>query len=76
MNVVVIGGGAWCSASACLLRERGLEVTLVRRDPEQARSIAETGRNPRYLPDVRLDGVGATTLTPSATFSAAAASTS
>ena len=32
------------------------------RDPEQARAIEEAGRNPRYLPDVDLSAVSATTL--------------
>src|SRR5206468_12467442 len=36
---------------------RGHEVTLVCRDAEQARAIAETGRNPRYLTHVDLSGV-------------------
>ena len=38
-------------------------MTLACRDPEQARAIAETGRNPRYLPHVDLTGVTATTST-------------
>ena len=33
------------------------EVTLVCRDAEQARAIAETGRNPRYMPQVDLTDV-------------------
>ena len=62
MNVVVVGAGAWGTAFAHLLLERGHEVTLAARDPEQARAIAETGRNPNYLPDVTLDGVRGSTL--------------
>jgi glycerol-3-phosphate dehydrogenase (NAD(P)+) len=42
-----------------VLAERGHEVTLAARDPEQARAIAETGRNPRYLSDVPLHGISA-----------------
>jgi glycerol-3-phosphate dehydrogenase (NAD(P)+) len=42
-----------------LLADRGHEVTLVCRDPEQARAIAETGRNPRYLTTVDLRDVAA-----------------
>jgi len=45
-----------------VLAERGHEVTLAARDPEQARAIAETGRNPRYLADVSLDGISAASL--------------
>lgn len=62
MNAIVIGGGAWGTAFARLLAERGHAATLVCRDPEQARAIVETGRNPKYLPEIRLDGIGATTL--------------
>ena len=38
------------------------EVTLACRDAEQARAIAETGRNPRYLTHCNLRGVAATTI--------------
>ncbi len=62
MNVVVVGGGSWGSAFSCLVRDRGHEVTLACRDPEQARAIGETGRNPRYLQDANLHGVAAVPL--------------
>ena len=62
MRAVVIGGGSWGTAFAKLLAERGHEVTLACRDPGQAQVIAETGRNPRYLTDVSLEGVTATTI--------------
>jgi len=42
-----------------LLRDRGHDVTLACRDAQQARAIAETGRNPRYAKTVDLKGVGA-----------------
>jgi glycerol-3-phosphate dehydrogenase (NAD(P)+) len=58
----VIGAGAWGTAFGRLLAERGHEVTLVARDPEQAREISEGGRNPKYLPEIRLDGIRAATL--------------
>jgi glycerol-3-phosphate dehydrogenase (NAD(P)+) len=54
-----VGGGSWGSAFACLLRDRGHEVTLACRDPKQARAIAETGRNPRYLQQADLRGIAA-----------------
>ena len=54
--------GSWGTAFARLLAARGHDVTLAARDPEQARAIEETGRNPRYLPDVDLEGIGATTV--------------
>src|SRR5690349_7741025 len=59
MRAVVVGAGSWGSAFACLLRDRGHEVTLGCRDPEQARAIAETGRNPRYLRSADLSGIAA-----------------
>jgi glycerol-3-phosphate dehydrogenase (NAD(P)+) len=57
MRVAVVGAGSWGTAFSRLLFERGHDVTLVCRDPEQARAIAETGHNPRYLPSVDLSGV-------------------
>jgi len=62
VNAVVVGAGAWGTAFAHLLVERGHDVTLAGRDPEQVRAIAETGRNPKYLPNVSLQGVGAAML--------------
>jgi glycerol-3-phosphate dehydrogenase (NAD(P)+) len=59
VNVVVVGAGAWGTAFARVLSEHGHDVTLAARDPEQARAIADTGRNPRYLADVPLDGISA-----------------
>jgi glycerol-3-phosphate dehydrogenase (NAD(P)+) len=49
VKVVVVGGGSWGTGFACLLRDRGHDVTLACRDSEQVRVIAETGRNPKYL---------------------------
>ena len=57
MKIAVVGAGSWGTAFSRLLFERGHEVTLVCRDPEQACAIAETGRNPRYLTSVDLSGV-------------------
>ena len=62
MRVVVIGAGSWGSVFAALLAERGHEVTLACRDAEQARSIAESGRNPRYMRNVDLCGIAAVPL--------------
>jgi glycerol-3-phosphate dehydrogenase (NAD(P)+) len=44
------------------LRHRGHDTTLACRDPEQARAIAETGHNPRYLQSADLRGITATTI--------------
>ncbi|MFL5924827.1 MAG: NAD(P)H-dependent glycerol-3-phosphate dehydrogenase [Gaiellaceae bacterium] len=62
MRAAVVGAGAWGTAFARVLVGRGHDVTLVTRDPEQAREIEETGRNPRYLPNLDLEGVAATTV--------------
>lgn len=62
MKANVVGAGAWGTAFAHVLLERGHEVTLACRDAEQATAIAETKRNPRYLSDVHLGDVDAVTL--------------
>src|SRR5438105_523188 len=62
MRAVVVGGGSWGSAFAGLLRDRGHDVTIACRDAEQARAIAETGHNPRYLQSADLSGIAATTI--------------
>jgi glycerol-3-phosphate dehydrogenase (NAD(P)+) len=59
VRIVVIGGGSWGTAFSALLRDRGHDVTLLCRDAEQARTIAATGQNPRYLMHVNLRGVHA-----------------
>ncbi len=62
MKVVVVGGGSWGTGFSRVLVHRDHDVTLACRDPEQARVIAETGRNPRYLQTADLRGIGATTV--------------
>jgi glycerol-3-phosphate dehydrogenase (NAD(P)+) len=57
-----VGAGSWGTAFASLLAARGHDVVLACRDPEQARAIAETGRNPRYAPGADLSAVTATTV--------------
>jgi glycerol-3-phosphate dehydrogenase (NAD(P)+) len=59
MRSVVVGGGTWGTGFSRLLADHGFEVTLAVRDPEVARAIASTGRNPRYSTSVELDGVDA-----------------
>ena len=39
VKVVVVGGGSWGTCFASLLRDRGHEVTLACRDPEQVRAM-------------------------------------
>ncbi len=58
----MVGGGSWGTAFSRVLANRGHEVVLACRDPEQARAIQETGHNPRYLTHVRLEGVTAAPL--------------
>ena len=55
-------GGAGGRRSRCVLAARGHDVTLACRDPEQARAIEETGRNPRYLPNADSRRARATTV--------------
>jgi len=62
VKVVVVGAGSWGSAFACVLRDRGHEVTLAARDRAQADAISTTGRNPRYAQAADLRGVAATTI--------------
>jgi glycerol-3-phosphate dehydrogenase (NAD(P)+) len=62
VRFTVVGAGTWGTAFSALLRDRGHEVTLACRDPDQARAIAETGRNPRYAHQADLRGVAATTI--------------
>ena len=63
MKIVVVGGGSWGTAFSHVLASRDEhEVTLACRDAEQARTIAGTGRNPRYLTHTDLRRVAATTI--------------
>jgi glycerol-3-phosphate dehydrogenase (NAD(P)+) len=62
MRAAVVGAGSWGTAFSGLLVERGHEVTLAARDPEQVAAIRATGRNPRYLPGVDLGAVRAVTM--------------
>jgi glycerol-3-phosphate dehydrogenase (NAD(P)+) len=62
MRIVVVGGGSWGTVFSCLLRDRGHEVTLACRDPEQVRAIGESGHNPRYVTNVDLRDIEAATI--------------
>jgi glycerol-3-phosphate dehydrogenase (NAD(P)+) len=64
MRAVVVGGGTWGTGFARLLADRSFDVTLAVRDPDVARTITETGRNPHYSRGVDLDGIAATTSVP------------
>ena len=62
VQIVVIGGGSWGTAFACLLRDRDHKVTLACRDPEQVQAIRESAHNPKYLKSADLRGVEASTV--------------
>jgi glycerol-3-phosphate dehydrogenase (NAD(P)+) len=59
MKAVVVGAGSWGTAFATLLRDKGHEVTLAARDPEQVAAIRKTRRNPRYATTADLSGIEA-----------------
>jgi glycerol-3-phosphate dehydrogenase (NAD(P)+) len=54
-TIGILGAGAWGVALAQAAARAGNEVRLWARDPEQRRAMRETRRNPRHLPEVRLD---------------------
>ncbi len=53
---------SWGTGFARLLADRGLDVTLATRRSEDAAEILALGRNPRYLSQVDLSDVGATSI--------------
>src|SRR5207248_5345502 len=62
VRFLVAGAGSWGTAFAHVLLEREHEVVLACHTAEQARAIAETGRNQRYIPHVDLRQVEAVPL--------------
>jgi glycerol-3-phosphate dehydrogenase (NAD(P)+) len=62
MKAVVVGAGSWGTAFAVLLRNRGHDVVLACRDPEQAAVIEATRHNPRYAEGADLDGITSATI--------------
>jgi glycerol-3-phosphate dehydrogenase (NAD(P)+) len=52
MRFLVVGAGSWGTAFTRVLLDRGHDVVLACRSPEQAEAIARTGWNPRYLQGV------------------------
>ena len=54
MSVVVVGGGAFGTAVACVLARAVQDIFIVVRDAEQACSINESRKNLKYLPDFKL----------------------
>lgn len=61
-RVGIIGGGAFGTAMACVLRRGSHETTLWVREPELMEAISARRANPLFLRDVRLEsGIRATT---------------
>jgi len=60
MRVAVLGAGAWGTAISCVLGAR-LEVALWARQAAQAKAIATSRRNERYLPGIELPSTVAVT---------------
>lgn len=53
-SAAVIGAGSWGTALAATLSMRGLKVQFWGRDAALMKQIAETRKNPRYLPELVL----------------------
>jgi glycerol-3-phosphate dehydrogenase (NAD(P)+) len=53
-RTAVLGAGAWGTALAKVLADKGEDVTLFARRAELAEDLERTGLNERYLPGVRL----------------------
>ncbi len=53
-RIGVIGGGAFGTAMACVLRRSGHELTVWAREPEVVAAINAERSNPRFLPGVAL----------------------
>jgi glycerol-3-phosphate dehydrogenase (NAD(P)+) len=61
-RVGIVGGGAFGTAMACVLRRRGHQVDLWAREPEVVASINHQAANPHFLQGVALvPGIHATT---------------
>ncbi|PVA09846.1 glycerol-3-phosphate dehydrogenase [Pelagivirga sediminicola] len=61
-TVVVVGGGAWGTALACVAARAGRRATVLCRDSAVADALSARAENPRYLPGITLaDDIGATT---------------
>jgi glycerol-3-phosphate dehydrogenase (NAD(P)+) len=61
MKAAVLGAGAWGTALARLLAEKGADVCLWARRAELAKGIARDGENTRYLPGIKLPPTVSTT---------------
>ena len=60
-RVAVIGGGAWGTALACVMRRAGHETVLWAREDDVAAAVDAGKGNPVFLPDIELEpGITAT----------------
>jgi glycerol-3-phosphate dehydrogenase (NAD(P)+) len=55
-RAAVLGAGAWGTALAKVLADKGERVTLYARRPELPRQVSEKHANERYLPGIELGG--------------------
>ncbi|HLX31466.1 MAG TPA: NAD(P)H-dependent glycerol-3-phosphate dehydrogenase [Gaiellaceae bacterium] len=62
MRFLVVGAGSWGTAFSRLLLDRGHDVVLACRTPEQAEAIALTGWNPHHMQHVDLSSANAVAL--------------
>jgi glycerol-3-phosphate dehydrogenase (NAD(P)+) len=62
LRAVVVGGGSWGTGFSRLLADRDFEVTLATHHAADAEAIRATGHNPRFLPEIDLSDVAATTV--------------
>ncbi len=61
-KTVIVGGGAWGTALACVAIRAGQDTALLCRDGKVAATLSERGTNPRYLPGIQLpERIAATT---------------
>jgi glycerol-3-phosphate dehydrogenase (NAD(P)+) len=60
-QTAVLGSGSWGTTFAMVMADAGCEVTLWGRDEAVVRQVADERRNAKYLPDVELPPMSATT---------------
>lgn len=61
LRAAVLGSGSWGTTFAAVMADAGCDVTLWGRDESVVRDVAEKRRNSKYLPDVVLPEMAATT---------------
>ena len=54
-TIAILGGGAWGTALAAVLRRAGAEIRIWVLEPEIVRAINERHQNPLFLPGIELD---------------------